>query len=94
MEEVEIREMNGEKGMGPRSVSQYDDTFHSMSAHEALKDAANQLFPLADYMEDHFIPSDPTTEMIEHHCKGYLINQYIYRMGVKIQLFKINLFKF
>ena len=74
MEEVEIREMNGEKGMGPRSISQYDDTFHSMTAHEALKDAANQLFPLADYMEDHFIPSDPTTETRDCHSIGDLIN--------------------
>ena len=89
MEEVEIREMNDGKGMGPRSISQYDDTFHSMSAHEALKDAANQLFPLADYMEDHFIPSDPTTEMIDHHSKGY-----IYSMGVKIEVFKKKLSKF
>ena len=74
MEEVEIREMNDGKGMGPRSISQYDDTFHSMSAHEALKDAANQLFPLADYMEEHFVPSDQTTETRDHHSTGYLIN--------------------
>ena len=70
MEEVEIREMNDGKGMGPRSISQYDDTFHSMSAHEALKDASNQLIPLADYIESHFVPSDSTSNAREHHAEG------------------------
>ena len=84
MEEVEIREMNDGKGMGPRSISQYDDTFHSMSAHEALKDASNQLIPLADYIEDSFVPSDPTTETSELHSKWYLISKCIYMMGFNI----------
>ena len=70
MEDVEYRQIHEGKGMGPRSVSQYDDSFHSMTAHDALKDASNQLLPLADYIESHFVPSDSTSNAREHHAEG------------------------
>ena len=69
VDDAEFRETTEGKGMGPRSVSQYDDTFHSMTAHEALKDASNQLFPLADYIESHFIPSESTAEPRDYHSE-------------------------
>ena len=73
MDEVEFREMEAGTGMGPRSVSQYDDTFHSLSAYEALKDASTQLLPLADYIENHFVISEPATKPREHHAEGYIL---------------------
>ena len=70
MDEAEFREMESGKGMGPRSVSQYDDTFHSLTAREALKDASIQLLPLADYIENNFVSSELETKPREHHAEG------------------------
>ena len=41
------------KGLGPRSVSQYD-VLPGKAAHDALVDASQALLPLADYVETHF----------------------------------------
>ena len=54
-----------------KSVSQYDD-FSSSSAKSALQDASQQLFPLADYIENNFVQgvfnaNDPARV---HHAEG------------------------
>lgn len=48
------------KGLGPRSVSQYDVLLPGKAAHDALIEASQKLIPLADYVENHFSPESPT----------------------------------
>ena len=49
-----------------RSVSQYDG-INANATRDALKDASNQLFPLADYVENNFVPQQETTQTRAHH---------------------------
>ena len=49
-----------------RSVSQYDG-INANATRDALKDASKQLFPLADYVENNFVPQQETSQTRAHH---------------------------
>ena len=66
-ESVEMRDQN--QGLGPRSVSQYDD-FNDNAAFDALKDASQKLLPLADYIENNFVPAPSSSKDRAHHAEG------------------------
>ena len=69
MDEQDIEYGAGHNGL-VKSVSQYDD-FSSSTAKSALLDASQQLFPLADYIENNFVQgSDKHDTPRVHHAEG------------------------
>ena len=70
MDEHDIEFSAGHSGL-VKSVSQYDD-FSSSSAKNALQDASQQLFPLADYIENNFVQGSFNVNDTprQHHAEG------------------------
>ena len=70
MDDQDIEFGTGHSGL-VKSVSQYDD-FSSSSAKSALQDASQQLFALADYIENNFAQgsynANDTARV--HHAEG------------------------